>query len=758
MAKKKSRKEQSRIVDGVIALIISALVVYILITILKFLVSGNSEVDWKLLLQFEENLNWIRNTDLQYQILSGILFFGVTTLVFKSTSKKTSGYKDASEHGAYGNAQFSEVKELEEEGIVANLKASKHSLKDPIKSLKAPDGIILGRTENNELIILPPESKVDNRNVQVVGSSGSAKGQAFVINNILNNKKESIVVTDPKGELFHLTADIKRDQGYNVYQIDFMNLLGSGYNPLDYIEDDIQAKKVALSIARNAAKDDKEDHWFDKAKDLLTGLIIYTKSINPKANIPDDVKSEFNKANEDEKYLPMLCEQIGESHPAYQYLKDASVAKGNERASIFSTFTKQVGIFSSKKVADLTRRSGFSFHDLQKEKTIIYIKIPVKDNPVAALTATFFDQLHNTLYEIGDKNEAVLPIPFISIYDEFANLGTLNDYDNILSTCRGYGWSIMTIIQDFAQLEQKYSKELARTIISNHDTTLFLRTKDTETAQFFEDLSGKTTIKFETNSKNKGSGFLDLMFGGKATSSSSSTSEQYIEKPLISKDELLNMRPHDKCYVYTMGHKIELKKAYQHMIYPNFITKQDGMRNGKPKFVYCYPEHREAHIEGLGLTPKPKLNELKESVEEETKEKPIPIPAGVFKNTEEGNVDSQKETAASVVKTDYDDELKALAADFMNKIAVKPSVKVEKQKIETEIKQEEKEEVSDEAALSELNAIMDSLAPKIKRTEEISMELSNKELLTEMLDTSGVTKSEVTETAATEDFDDELPM
>ncbi|MDA6082893.1 type IV secretory system conjugative DNA transfer family protein, partial [Escherichia coli] len=82
---------------------------------------------------------------------------------------------------------------------------------------------------------------------------------------------------------------------------------------------------------------------------------------------------EFNKANEDENYLKNVCEQIGEEHPAYQYLKDAGVAKGNERSSIFSTFTKQVGIFSSQKVSKLTRKSDINFHDLQKVKSILYI-------------------------------------------------------------------------------------------------------------------------------------------------------------------------------------------------------------------------------------------------------------------------------------------------------------------------------------------------------------------------------------------------
>lgn len=759
MAKK--NKQKSRAVDFLIGLLFSLFVGYLINTGLKTLFHEGGFKDN--LFNPVETVSWILDGEMHYKIMVFSFSFGVFALFMNGTSRRNSGYMDASSHGAYGNSVFSDFDDLRAEGLIANKKLSKYSSKDALKTLEAPSGIILGRVDD-ELLIIPPESELDNRNVLVVGSSGSAKGQAFVIPNIINNKNETIIVTDPKGELFHLTADIKRDQGYKVYQIDFLNLEGDGYNPLDYVEDDIQAKQIALSIARNSAKDDKEDHWFSKASDLLTGLIIYTKSINSKASIPVDVKREFNKANEDENYLKNVCEQIGEEHPAYQYLKDAGVAKGNERSSIFSTFTKQVGIFSSQKVSKLTRKSDINFHDLQKVKSILYIKIPVKDNPVKPLTATFFDQLHNTFYAIGDKNKARLPIPTISLYDEFANLGKLNEYDNILSTCRGYDWSIMTIIQDFAQLEDKYSKEISRTIRNNHDTTLFLRTKDTDTAEFFEELAGPTTIKFNTGSTTHSGGFMDIFLGGSSSSSSRSSSEQYIEKPLISKAELLEMKPRDKCYAFVVGHKVEMKKSFQSVLYKDFITKQIGVReDGKPNYVYCYPENRESYIEKFNLKP----NLPVANIPDEQTEAPL-------KNTnDEAVTENVKSPVAVGVTNNKEEALKDIVNSFFESIENKNTKETSNETNENEVNVEETivstnlvEELAKKAGQQfevesdpgELNFLQEisRIGSKVEQTDELIEELQNKrDLFNELSFDDEVvmdTKEEF------QDLDDELPL
>ena len=659
MAKKK-KENQSRFVDGIVALVMTFIMSYFLITTYQMFTTGNDIV--KALLDFRGNYLFLAEMGRTNQMVIISIYFGVAALFYSVMTKKPKGYKDASEHGAYGNSQFSDVEDIREDGFIASSKESKWSEKDPYKALGSSEGIILG-TDGNELVIIPPDSKLDNRNVLVVGSSGSSKGQAFVINNIINHRSQTIVVTDPKGELYGLTSDIKRDQGYHVHQIDFLNLKGSRYNPLDYVTNDIEAVKISNAISINSAKDVKQDFFFNTARDLLTGLIIYCINEYDKPNISRTVKGLFNKISNDEEYLPGLCEGIGENHPAYQYLKDASASTGNTRTSILSSFAQQTGVFSLSDVGKLTEDSDFDFHELQEHKTILYVKIPVKDNPVPALTATFFDQLISVLYQIGDQNESILPIPTIFLLDEFANLGKLHDYDNTLSTCRGYNLSMMTIVQDFAQLEGKYSKELARTIISNHDTTLFLRTKDTETAKYFERLAGETTIRYETKSSSNSGGWLYVFGFTKQSNASRSTNEQYIKKPLISESDLLSMKG-DKCYVFMTGHKVELEKAFQSKIYRGFITgTQKEVVNGVSRFPYSYPTNRESYIKRFNLQP------YKDEVAVTTIEKPKTTVLVTPPKT-----DVITETVRS------EDKMQSLVSNFLADIEKKKTISYEEEK------------------------------------------------------------------------------
>lgn len=607
MAKKKKEKRGKGLINFLFSLLMTGLIGYLGIVVYQsFLLK--IEMTEKLM-DFEKNIKWFEKQDeyVQYPIFAVMAFAFVIMLLM--TKQKTSGYTDASSHGVYGNAVFSDLEELKKEGFTPPhigfpKKSQSRWSTDPFKTLKASEGIILGR-EDKDLVIIHPESKLDNRNVLVVGSPGSSKGQAFVIPNLLNNYTSSMIVTDPKGELYDQLADIKRDQGYDVHQVDFMNLVGSRYNPLDYIDSDLDARNVATTISRNSAKDIKEDFFFNTARDLLVGLILLAKAdrqggLTTKASM-NKVKSLFNDISANERLLLEICDSIGSDHVAYQYLKEASVAEGNTRASILSSFAQQTGTFSLKPVMDFTSESDFNFQDLQDRKTIMFVKIPIVSNSVSALTATFFDQLFTKLYKIGDQHKSILPIPTICILDEFANLGKLNDYDNILSTCRGYRLSLITIIQDFAQLDEKYSKEQRRTFVNNHDTALFLRTKDEETAKYFEESAGDTTVRYTTKSKSaSGSLAYILDIGGSGGGGSSpSESEQYQKKPLVSKSDLLNMKG-DTCYIFTAGRVLELEKAFQSVIYKGFITSTKK-ENGR--FAYVYPTHRQKYIDQMGFVP-----------------------------------------------------------------------------------------------------------------------------------------------------------
>lgn len=738
---KSKKSKKNPILDFVLSLLVSVAITYLLFSLIRSFFIDGSILDS--ILAFKDNSQWLFSADRSYQIVFAAVFLLLFSILFFSNGGKSSGYKDASSHGAYGNAKFSYVDDLREDDYIAPKKEGKWSEKDPYKALKSSNGIILGRS-NDELVIVPPDSSLDNRNVLVVGSSGSSKGQAFVINNILNNVEETIICTDPKGELFELTSDIKRDQGYKVYQIDFFNFNRARYNPLDYVYSDMDASKIANIISMNSAKDVKQDFFFNTAKDLLTGLIIYAKEEYSNANISKTVKGLFNAIKSSEDFLPELCERIGETHPAYQFLQDASAQTGNTRASILSSFAQQTGAFSLSSVAKMTEKSDFNFYDLQEEKSIVYVKMPIKDNPVPALTATFFDQLIGTLYKIGDQHGGVLKTPTIFLLDEFANIGKINDYDNTLSTCRGYGISILTIVQDLAQLEEKYSKELARTIANNHDTNLFLRTKDIETAKYFEELAGNTTIEFDTRSKSGGSNLLYILGLEERTSSSRSVSQQYQKKPLVSQSELLNMNPSDKCYVFMTGHVIELQKAYQSKIYRGFVTGTEKVVvDGIKRFPYVYPEHREKYIQTFGF--KPYIEELNESNIQE-QEGQIPgesVDQGgapekeIAATNEDGS--TTEEVSTNEVEKPLDNVLDDIVSDFFVQLNNKKSEKPEQESVDYSdedsvlANQSDSEQtIDDDAMLSELE--------EMKLIEDDVIIASDQNALTELVSAAKITE------------------
>ncbi len=556
---------------------------------------------------FGENVRDIRGTidfifqdssELNYKLVLGSLTLVIFMGLLNALGIYKKGYQDASEHGVHGTSRWGKFEELKNGKAVSE--NNKLSEKDKYKTLAVNDGLIVGRKPgSNELLIIPRNTTVDNRNVLVVGSSGSAKGQSYVLPNLINIREETIIVTDPKGELYNATHQIKRDQGFDVYQIDFLNLNQAHYNPLDYVWKDIDAKKIAETIARNSAKDGKEDFFFTTARDLLTGLIIYCKEVNSKASIPKDVKRLFYKVSEDENYLRELCEDIGDEHPAYDYLKDASVADGKTRTSILSSFAQQTAIFSLRDVSNMTTHSDFNLLDFQKRKSILYVKIPMKSNPVEALTATFFDQIISVFYDVADKHGSVLPIDTTFLFDEFANLGKINDYEGTLSTCRGLGISMNTIIQDFAQLEKKYGKDVARTIINNHDTLLYLRTKDVETAKYLSQMSGPTTARMTTGSTSTPTGFFNFN-----TNFSKSTSEQYVQRPLITEGEIINIKPND-CFVFISGYyPLKMEKSFQYKLYGDFLFKA-VTEGGKTKYKLNYHEHRTSYLKFLGVPEQP---------------------------------------------------------------------------------------------------------------------------------------------------------
>jgi len=515
-------------------------------------------------------------------------------------------YSDAHKYGLYGTAQWENPEKIRDGEILAAHKEStyKGDLKYNLNELK--NGYVLGKVPNSKkLLIMHEGADVSNQNIAVIGSSGSSKTQSYVIPNLVNIRDKSIIVTDPKGELYNLTAQLKKDQGYKIYQVDFISFMQSKYNPLSYVETTLQAQKVANTIITNFEGDGGGDNVFFKnsATNMLSALIIYVKAEFPEeeANM-EQVVNVYTKHVQDEETFNEWIKTIPEDHPAREMLNSIIDLTGNTRGSVTSTLNNGFNIFKLPQVKRMTRESDFHFKDFVDEKAILYVKLSMEDDTFSPLTSVFFSQMINIYYDVASQSpDQKLNRKIVFMLDEFANIGKIDNYSRTLATCRSLGLSMHTIIQNKSQLEKKnmYGREETNDILGNHDTTILLRAKqeDTETTKWISDALGQTTKEVSKES-------VSVSRQGKTVS----TNKEHVERPLMTQSEIGSLEKDQSIVIIAGQNPLFLNKAYQSDIYQDLISKKEGNN-----FVANYVNKRNE----LGFTSPVMDDEIHEVVEEQ---------------------------------------------------------------------------------------------------------------------------------------------
>ncbi|MBO0385365.1 VirD4-like conjugal transfer protein, CD1115 family [Staphylococcus haemolyticus] len=500
------------------------------------------------------------------------------------------GYSEADEVGIHGTSKWGNPETLRDGKVLAKHKESKYKNNDLSHNLNMENGIILGKVPNKrELMIMHDNTSIDNQNVVVIGSSGAGKSQAYVIPNLINIRNKSIIVTDPKGELYELTSQLKRDQGYKTYQVDFVNFKQAKYNPLYYVETPLDAQKIANTIISNFEKggENGSGQFFkNSATNILSALIVYVKTEYDKdeANL-EKVVEVYDEHIQDEEHFLKWVDTIPKEHPAKDLLNSIKELTDVTRKSVTSTLSNGFSLFKLPQVKSMTSKSDFNFEDFIEEKAILYVKLSMEDDTFAPLTSVFFSQMLNIYYQIAqESSDNKLKRKMIFMLDEFANIGKLDNYSKVLATCRSLGLSMHTIIQNKAQLEKRsmYGKDEATDILGNHDTTVLLRAdkKDTNTTKWISDTLGDTTIAQKKNDMTKSKGGISKQLG-----------DNFIKRPLMTPAEIGSLTKKE-CIVLISGHDpLFLDKAFQAEVYPNLITKKVE-ENGETKFKYNYDNKR----------------------------------------------------------------------------------------------------------------------------------------------------------------------
>jgi len=431
-------------------------------------------------------------------------------------------------------------------------------------------GTILGRI-GKEYIIQPTDSK-PNRNIMVVGGPGSYKTQGFVITNVLNETENSIVVTDPKGEVYEHTADFKKRQGYDVHVINFAKMKHSDrYNPIDYVTSDVEATNVATKIVDSSNKDGKKDVWYYSQRSLLSALILYAKlELHPTkrnmSGIVEFLQTHGEADNDDEESeLDKAFLSLDIQHPARKlYELGYKKSRGDMKGSIIVSLLTTISDYINETVGNFTGFSDFHLQDVGRKKTMLYVVIPVMDTSWEGLTNIFFSQLFDQLYELASNHHSKLPVPVSFILDEFVNLGKFTNYEEFLATCRGYGIGVSTIIQTLTQLQDRYNKEKAESILGNCSIQICMNAANNTTAKYFSDLLGKATVKVETSNRSNSRNAKQ-----EGSSTSTSDNESYSGRDLMTAGEVKSMPGYTELIIFANKPPIKAKKAYQFELFPD---------------------------------------------------------------------------------------------------------------------------------------------------------------------------------------------
>ena len=346
----------------------------------------------------------------------------------------------------------------------------------------------------------------------VIGSSGSGKSRCIVkpLVNLLAKKGESMIITDPKGELYTSAANRLKELGYNVIVLNFRDPShGNAWNPLtlpyQYQKMGNKDKSTELldDVALNILYDPNnkgEPFWEKSAADFFSGLAlglfqdakedeININSISVMSTVGEE---RLGASNYTKEYFTMK----GEASSPYIFASNTINAPSDTKGGIMSTFRQKIRLFASREnLSEMLSHSDFSLLDIGKQKTAVFIVIHDEKTTYHALATIFIKQCYETLIDVAQENGGRLPIRTNFILDEFANMPPLKDVDSMVTAARSRGMRFTFIIQNFAQLNDVYGKEVAEVIRGNCGNTIYLISTELAALEEISKMCGEVKSK-----------------------------------------------------------------------------------------------------------------------------------------------------------------------------------------------------------------------------------------------------------------------
>ena len=440
--------------------------------------------------------------------------------------------------------------------------------------------IILTRTESLTMNNRPRDPRnARNKNVLVVGGSGSGKTRFFIKPNIMQctkTKGTSIVVTDPKGTLIVETGKLLAAAGYDVRIFNTINFAKSmHYNPFAYIHSEKDILKLVTVLISNTKGEGKagEDFWVKAETLLYIALIGYIHYELPpeRQNFTTliDMLNKMDVREDDEDYrneIDLAFEKLGREKPGHfavrQYAK-YRMAAGKTAKSILVSCGARLAVFDIQELRDITAYDELHLDTIGDKRTALFLIMSDTDASFNFLISMAYSQMFNLLCEkADDEYGGRLPVHVRCLIDEFANIGQIPNFEKLIATIRSREISACIVLQAQSQLKAIY-KDNADTIVGNCDTLLFLGGKEKTTLKEMEELLGKETIDTFNTGESRG------------REVSHSLNYQKLGKSLMSMDELAVMDG-GKCILQLRGVRPFLSDKYDITAHPNYKYLSDS--------------------------------------------------------------------------------------------------------------------------------------------------------------------------------------
>ena len=489
-------------------------------------------------------------------ILVGVGVAALIKFIVYTKGKNAKKFRQGKE---YGSARWGNKKDIE-----------------PYMDEKFQNNILLTQTERLTMNGRPSNPKyARNKNVLVIGGSGSGKTRFFVKPNLMQ-MHSSYCVTDPKGTIVLECGKMLEDNGYEIKILNTINFKKSmKYNPFAYIRSEKDILKLVQTIIANTKGEGEkagEDFWVKAEKLYYTALIgyIFYEAPREEKNFATllDMIDASEVREDDETYMNPIdrlfeaLEKKEPTHFAVKQYKKYKLAAGKTAKSILISCGARLAPFDIQELRDLMQEDELELDTLGDRKTALFVIISDTDDTFNLVVSIMYSQLFNLLCDKADDvYGGRLPIHVRCLLDEFANIGLIPKFEKLIATIRSREISASIILQAQSQLKAIY-KDNADTIVGNCDSTLFLGGKEKTTLKELSETLGKETIDLYNTSETRSN---QKSFG---------LNYQKTGKELMSQDEITVMDG-SKCIFQLRGVRPFLSDKFDITKHKNYKLLED---------------------------------------------------------------------------------------------------------------------------------------------------------------------------------------